>query len=84
MKLRRPLVESRRLLAAELGIYAAIIALLYVFRDRNPIGVLSAIIILLVGGAMLGVTIRGILGALPKPDQSPKPSPPGAGEGRDG
>lgn len=84
MRLRRPLFESRGLLAFEFFIVVTIVVPLYVFRDRNPIAVLATVIVAWVAASILILTIRGILGALPKPDQIPKPLPPDAGEGRDG
>ncbi|MCU4178134.1 hypothetical protein [Bosea sp. BH3] len=83
MKLRRPF-SLRLELAVELGTVGVIVALLYVFKDRNPIGVLVAFVTVSVAACMLIGTIRGILDGFPKPDQIPKPLPPDASEGRDG
>lgn len=60
MKRERRFFASKCGLLLELGIVAVMGALLYVFRDRSPIGVLLAFLTVLVAGAILIMMSMGL------------------------
>ena len=59
MKRERRFFASKRGMLLELGIVAVMGALLYVFRDRNPLGVLLVFITVSVLGGLLIMMLVG-------------------------